>query len=84
MLLGGKLYGDGNRTVSDVAPIESATGGKLCFLCDEKYMSYLATTQASVVLVTAGLLGDNAPESNATVIAVENARGAMGQLLQKP
>lgn len=82
MLLGGKLYGDGNRTVSDVAPIESATGGKLCFLCDEKYMSYLATTQASVVLVTAGLLGDNAPESNATVIAVENARGAMGQLLQ--
>lgn len=82
MLLGGKLYGDGNKKVSDVAPIESAGEGKLCFLCDEKYMPYLADTQASVVLVTAALLGDKAPDSRAAVIAVENARGAMAQLLQ--
>lgn len=82
MLLGGKLYGDGDKKVSDVSPIESATEGKLCFLCDEKYMPYLAETKASVVLVTAALLGDKTPESQAAVIAVENARGAMAQLLQ--
>ncbi len=82
LLLGGKLYGDGARTVSDVAPIEKATEGKLCFLCEEKYLSCLATTGASVVLVTASLLGDKTPESTAAVIAVENARGAMAQLLQ--
>ncbi len=81
-LLGGKLYGNGNKTVSDVAPIEQATEGKLCFLCEEKYMHYLADTQASVVLVTAGLLGGKEPQSGAAVIAVENARSAMGQLLQ--
>jgi len=81
-LLGGKLYGDGNKTVSDVAPIEQATEGKLCFLCEEKYMQYLVDTQASVVLVTAGLLGGKEPQSGAAVIAVENARSAMGQLLQ--
>ena len=81
-LLGGKLYGNGNKTVSDVAPIEQATEGKLCFLCEEKYMQYLPDTQASVVLVTAGLLGGKEPQSGAAVIAVENARSAMGQLLQ--
>ena len=81
-LMGGKLYGNGNKTVSDVAPIEQATEGKLCFLCEEKYMQYLADTQASVVLVTAGLLGGKEPQSEAAVIAVENARSAMGQLLQ--
>ncbi len=81
-LLGGKLYGNGNKTVSDVAPIEQATEGKLCFLCEEKYMQYLPDTQASVVLVTASLLNGQEPHSGAAVIAVENARSAMGQLLQ--
>lgn len=81
-LLGGKLYGNGNKTVSDVAPIEQATEGKLCFLCEEKYMQYLPDTQASVVLVTASLLNGQEPQSGAAVIAVENARSAMGQLLQ--
>ena len=81
-LLGGKLYGNGNKTVSDVAPIEQATEGKLCFLCEEKYMQYLPDTQASVVLITESLLGGKEPQSGAAVIAVENARSAMGQLLQ--
>ncbi len=80
--MGGKLYGDAARTVSDVAPIEKATEGKLCFLCEEKYLPYLAETNASVVLVTASLLQGKEPVSKATVISVENARGAMAQLLQ--
>lgn len=81
-LLGGKVYGDAHLTVSDVAPIEQATAGKLCFLCEAKYLQYLPETQASVVLVTESLLDGKAPQSQATVIAVENARSAMGQLLQ--
>ncbi len=82
LVLGGKLYGDESRMVSDVAPIESAEDGRLCFLCEAKYLPYLSTTHASVVLVTESLLAGKAPESAATVIAVENARGAMAQLLQ--
>ncbi|MGM9837935.1 MAG: UDP-3-O-(3-hydroxymyristoyl)glucosamine N-acyltransferase [Paludibacteraceae bacterium] len=82
MVLGGKLYGDGNKKVSDVAPIESATEGELCFLCEAKYLPYLSDTSASVVLVTESLLAETPPVSKAAVIAVANARGAMAQLLQ--
>ncbi len=82
LVLGGKLYGDENRMVSDVAPIEQAEEGRLCFLCDAKYLPYLSTTNASVVLVTESLLAGQQPESHATIIAVENARGAMAQLLK--
>ena len=84
LLLGGKLIGDPNSKVSDVAPIESANEGKLSFLTDEKYLPYLSTTKASVVLVTESLLSDEIKnqQSNTTLIAVDNARGAMAQLLQ--
>ena len=87
LLLGGKLIGDPNSKVSDVAPIETANEGKLSFLTDEKYLPYLSTTKASVVLVTESLLSDEIKNQtskieNTTLIAVDNARGAMAQLLQ--
>lgn len=78
-LLGGKITGDANRKVSDVGPIEAACEGQLSFLCDAKYLSHLATTNASVVLMTESIAFDG--ETNATIIRVENARAAMGQLL---
>ena len=79
MLLGGKVIGDANRKVSDVGPIESAHEGQLSFLCDAKYLPHLPQTGASVVLMTESIPFDG--ETNATLIRVENARAAMGQLL---
>lgn len=79
MLLGGKIIGDGNRKVSDVGSIESAKEGQLTFLCDAKYLPYLSSTGASVVLMTDSIAFVG--ETNATLIRVENARAAMGQLL---
>ena len=79
MLLGGKIMGDANRKVSDVGPIESAHEGQLSFLCDAKYLPHLPQTGASVVLMTDSIVFDG--ETNATLIRVENARAAMGQLL---
>lgn len=82
-LLGGKLIGDGTRKVSDVAPLESAHEGQLSFLCEEKYLPQLVSTGASVVLVNESFR--EAAETlsrQCTVIYVENARGAMAQLLQ--
>ena len=79
MLLGGKITGDANRKVSDVGPIESAHEGQLSFLCDAKYLPHLPQTGASVVLMTESIAFDG--ETNATLIRVENARAAMGQLL---
>ena len=79
MLLGGKIEGDAQRKVSDVGSIEEAKEGQLSFLCDAKYLPYLATTGASVVLMTESIAFEG--ETKATLIRVENARAAMGQLL---
>ena len=95
LLLGGKLIGDGSRTVNNVAPIESAGVNDLCFLTEAKYLPYLETTKG-VVLVTENLIAEGglsgkadlaakrscSPKDGQVLILVENARGAMGQLLQ--
>ena len=78
-LLGGKVTGDANRKVWDVGSIESAHEGQLSFLCDAKYLPYLSQTAASVVLMTDSIPFDGT--TSATIIRVENARAAMGQLL---
>lgn len=78
-LLGGRITGDANRKVWDVGAIESAKEGQLSFLCDAKYLSHLPLTNASVVLMTDSISFDG--ETRATLIRVENARAAMGQLL---
>lgn len=87
-LLGGKLIGKAQAMVSDVAPIESAQPHHLSFITDAKYMPYLENTQAGAVLVSEGLVANSDSirarfeESKQAVILVENARGAMGMLLQ--
>ena len=82
-VLGGALYGNANAKVSDVAPIEQAQAQHLTFITDEKYLPFLDKTKAGVVLVTASLIEPSAISvQNSAVILVDNARGAMGMLLQ--
>ena len=76
-LLGGKITGDANRKVSDIASIENAREGQLTFLCDQKYIAHLPSTHASVVLMTESIAFDG--ETNATIIRVENARAAIAR-----
>ncbi len=78
-VLGGTIVGDKNVAVSDVSKIEEGSEGTLCFLGDAKYLQYLPETKASVVLMTRGI--EFAGETNATLIYVDNARGAMATLL---
>ena len=86
-LLGGALYGNTNAKVSDVAPIESAEARHLSFVTEEKYLSYLHTTKAGVVLITRSLVEgklkfpEGEGKAGGAFILVENARGAMAQLL---
>lgn len=84
LVLGGQLYGNTNAKVSDVAPIEQAQSTHLSFITEEKYLSYLDTTKAGVILISNGLILDYSIYTNApfALIAVDNARGAMAQLLQ--
>lgn len=85
--MGGQLYGNANAMVSDVAPIESADAKHLTFITDEKYLPYLQNTKAGVVLITRSLVEgkiafpEGEGKAGGAVILVENARGAMGQLL---
>lgn len=82
-MLGGEIVGDANRTVNNVAGLETAKEGDLCFLGEEKYLPYLAETKASVVLLTKNLYRfTDSPTPQFTIVLVENARGAMAQLLQ--
>lgn len=84
-VLGGALYGNSNAMVSDVAPIEQAQAQHLTFITDEKYLPFLEKTQAGVILMTASLTDrytDRLQSTDQALILVENARGAMGQLLQ--
>ena len=86
-LLGGALYGNANAKVSDVAPIEQAQAQHLSFITDEKYLPYLASTKAGVVLITRSVVEgkiafpEGEGKAGGAVILVENARGSMGQLL---
>ncbi len=78
-LLNGDLQGNPDVLVSDVSSIENGQTGTLCFVCEEKYLRYLAATKASVVLLSRELEYNG--ETSATLIRVDNARGAMAQLL---
>ena len=82
-LLGGKLIGNANAMVRDVAPIEQAQPHHLSFITEEKYLPCLETTKAGVVLITKDLKDskDFGDPKDRAIILVENARGAMGQLL---
>lgn len=50
--LGGEVFGDADRCVQRVAPLESATPESIAFLAQPKYRSALATTQAGALLLS--------------------------------
>jgi len=49
--IGGELIGDGEIIIESAAPIESASAGQITFLTNRKYDKYLATTEASAVIL---------------------------------
>lgn len=82
--VGGRLIGNPDVQVHDVAPVESAQPHHLSYITEEKYLPFLATTQAGIILITESLLpatGVQQPDKT-TIVAVPNARQAIGQLLQ--
>ncbi|MEO7962689.1 MAG: UDP-3-O-(3-hydroxymyristoyl)glucosamine N-acyltransferase [Gemmatimonadaceae bacterium] len=78
-LVNGTVVGDGNVTVSRVAPIDRAGPGDLTFLANAKYASLLSDCSASVLLVSPELA-----ESTGNVAArvvVPNPQEAMLRIL---
>ncbi len=79
--VGGRVIGAPKVEVHDVSSIEAGKEGTLSYVTDAKYLPHLATTAASVVLLSKELYSETLATS-ATLILVENARQAIGQLLQ--
>lgn len=79
--VGGEVIGNPFVEVYDVSPIEQGQPGTLSYVTDDKFLPALATTGASVVLLTRALY-DASVSVDATLILVPNARQAIGLLLQ--
>lgn len=79
--LHGEVKGNAQVKVSDLAKIEEGREGCLSFLANPKYVDYLYTTGSSIVLIDKNIEIDETKPVAATMVVVENARGAMGMLL---
>ena len=79
-LLQGELEGNPNVKVNTIAPIENAQIGALSFISNPKYEKYLATSQASIVLVNKTI---DAQNTKATLIRLDDVYTAFSMLLKK-
>lgn len=77
----GEIIGSPDVQIHDVSPIEQGIAGTLSYVTDQRFLPALASTKASVVLLTRDLYAPSLATA-ATLILVPNARQAMGQLLQ--
>ena len=77
----GEIIGSPDVQIHDVSPIEQGIAGTLSYVTDQRFLPALASTKASVVLLTRDLYALSLTTA-ATLILVPNARQAMGQLLQ--
>lgn len=80
-LVGGKVEGDGNATVSTFAKIEEGHPGALSFLANPKYTHYIYTTESSVVLVADTFVAEHPVK--ATLIRVANPYETLSELMTK-
>jgi UDP-3-O-[3-hydroxymyristoyl] glucosamine N-acyltransferase len=78
--LQGKIEGDPDVKVSQVAKIEEASAGTMTFLANPAYTPYIYKTNASIILVR----NDFVPEQAlmATLIRVDDPYGALARLLE--
>lgn len=78
-IIGGKIEGDPDKSVSSFGRIEDAVSGQLAFLANPKYEEYLYTTKADLIIVNESLILKE--PVNATLIRVPDAYTAFALLL---
>ncbi|MCS4237893.1 UDP-3-O-(3-hydroxymyristoyl)glucosamine N-acyltransferase [Myroides odoratus] len=79
-VLGGEIVGNPQVEVSTLAKIEEGAKGSISFLANPKYVHYIYTTQASVVIVNKTFEPEH--EVEATLIKVDDAYKAFSKLLE--
>lgn len=78
-MISGRVEGNPDVEVWNVAKIEEGAPGMLSFLANPKYSSYLYTSQSSVIIINEGF--ELRGEVSATLIRVADAYAAFAQLL---
>jgi UDP-3-O-[3-hydroxymyristoyl] glucosamine N-acyltransferase len=79
-LLKGTVEGDVNAKVNKLSKIEEGVSGSLSFLSNPKYIPFIYTTKASVVIIDKDFVAEQPISS--TLIRVENAYESFVQLLE--
>ncbi len=79
-LVNGKIEGDPSTKVNKLAKIEEGTPGSLTFLSHPKYVPYLKTTGASVIIISEGITDEKS--ETATLIKVKDSRQAFTILME--
>jgi UDP-3-O-[3-hydroxymyristoyl] glucosamine N-acyltransferase len=80
-LTGGKVEGNPDTAVSELAKIEEGKPGALSFLSNPAYAPYIYTTAASIVIVNDDFTPEQALPKDLTLIRVRDARQAFAKLL---
>jgi len=80
-LVGGKVEGNPDETVSKLAKIEEGVVGSLTFLSNPAYTPHIYTTHASIVIVNNDFVAEQKINSATTLIRVADARTAFAKLL---
>ncbi len=80
-LAGGKVEGNPDATVSQLAKIEEGKPGALSFLSNPAYAQFIYTTAATVVIVNNDFVAEQALPKDLTLVRVPDARQAFAKLL---
>jgi len=78
--LNGDVFGNPEVTVSGLSKIEHGEQGTLSFLANPKYIEFIYTTNASIVIVNKSFIPDH--EVKATLVKVDDAYSAFARLLE--
>lgn len=79
-LLNGKVEGNPDATVSQLAKIEEGADGTLSFLSNPKYETYLYDTKSSIVIINEDLVLQR--EVSTTLIRVKDAYSSFSEILK--
>ena len=80
-MLDGKLEGNPDVKVSNIAKIEEAGNGMLSFIANPKYEEFIYSTQASILIVNESLVIEGTVKP--TLIRVKDAYSSFALLLEK-
>ena len=81
-MLEGTVEGNSSAVVSGLSKIEEGKVGTLTFLANQKYLSYIYTTGATIAIVSNDFKAEQALPDTLTLVRVKDAYGSFAKLLE--